>query len=444
MSSLNKKQIKDKLKVLNKIIEKKIENDNKKNFIENSKLFDITKEFIIKNDLVIYGGSAINSILKESDKFYGEDVLPDYDFYSNNAKEDSQKLADMYEKKGYKYIEAKEGVHTGTYKVFVDFIPVADITNITPRLMTTMRKNSIISKDNIMCASPDILRISMYLELSRPDGNISRWNKVFERLSLLNLNYPIDIKKKCPLDVAFNNDTPKIIEKKTILNDTFHFIKADKSLIMFGTTVNNIYKQIDKKKDFKTQDLFFNNPKLVTYFDIISLDIDKTLHDLIKVLKNNNTIKIHYKKHSGLGIGEIIPEHYIVNVNNFNLIGIYKSEACYSYIRYKNMNIATIDTMLSFYMAFLIANRKYYMKEKILCLCDYLIELHVRKYKNRQKIFKRFVTDCIGHQDTLPDIMRKKWVNKDTKNKKKWIYRPANDIKTVDKNIISVMKEHTV
>ena len=42
-----------------------------------------------------------------------------------------------------------------------------------------------------MYASPNFLRMSMYLELSRPDGDISRWEKVLKRLSLLNKNHPL-------------------------------------------------------------------------------------------------------------------------------------------------------------------------------------------------------------------------------------------------------------
>ena len=35
------------------------------------------------------------------------------------------------------------------------------------------------------------LRMSMYLELSRPDGDVSRWEKVLKRLSLFNKHYPL-------------------------------------------------------------------------------------------------------------------------------------------------------------------------------------------------------------------------------------------------------------
>ena len=33
--------------------------------------------------------------------------------------------------------------------------------------------------------------MSMYLELSRPAGDVSRWPKVLKRLSLLNKHYPL-------------------------------------------------------------------------------------------------------------------------------------------------------------------------------------------------------------------------------------------------------------
>ena len=36
-------------------------------------------------------------------------------------------MADIYFKNGFSEIEAKAGIHFGTYKVFVNFIPVADI-----------------------------------------------------------------------------------------------------------------------------------------------------------------------------------------------------------------------------------------------------------------------------------------------------------------------------
>ena len=49
-----------------------------------------------------------------------------------------------------------------------------------------MLKNDAIIKNKIYYAPPNFLRMSMYLELSRPDGDVSRWEKVLKRLILLN------------------------------------------------------------------------------------------------------------------------------------------------------------------------------------------------------------------------------------------------------------------
>ena len=46
----------------------------------------------------------------------------------------------------------------------------------------------------IYYAPINYLRMSMYLELSRPKGDVGRWEKVLKRLGLLNKNYPLDSK----------------------------------------------------------------------------------------------------------------------------------------------------------------------------------------------------------------------------------------------------------
>ena len=155
------------------------------------KIISIVEKFIADKKLVCYGGTAINNILPEDAQFYNKDVeLPDYDFYSDNALDHAKELADIYYKAGYEDVEAKSGVHHGTYKVFVNFTGIADITNMEPELFKAISRDAIIKKD-IRYAPPDFLRMAMYLELSRPDGDVSRWEKVQKRLTLLNTHYPL-------------------------------------------------------------------------------------------------------------------------------------------------------------------------------------------------------------------------------------------------------------
>ena len=162
--------------------------------IQDPKVKDIistVEDFIARKKLVCYGGTAINNILPEDAQFYNKDIeLPDYDFYSDNALDDAKELADIYYKAGYEDVEAKSGVHHGTYKVFVNFTGIADITQMEPALFKTISRDAIIKK-GIRYAPPDFLRMAMYLELSRPDGDVSRWEKVQKRLVLLNTHYPL-------------------------------------------------------------------------------------------------------------------------------------------------------------------------------------------------------------------------------------------------------------
>ena len=171
-----------------------IQEDAKKEFVrspEVQKLIEIVEKFLRKKKNICYGGTAINNILPSEDQFYDKSLeIPDYDFFSKNAMDDARELADVYAEAGYEEIEAKSGVHKGTYKVFVNYVPVADITQIDEEIFKNMYRESI-NILGIHYAPPNYLRMAMYLELSRPAGDVSRWEKVLKRLTLLNKNYPL-------------------------------------------------------------------------------------------------------------------------------------------------------------------------------------------------------------------------------------------------------------
>ena len=161
------------------------------------KIISILEKFLVRKKLICYGGTAINNILPKEAQFYNHDVeIPDYDFYSPNALFDAKELADIYYKAGYLEVEAKAGVHYGTYKVFVNFIPIADITQLQPTIFKQIKKDSILVA-GILYAPANFLRMNMYLELSRPAGDVSRWEKILKRLTLLNRFYPLQPNVDC-------------------------------------------------------------------------------------------------------------------------------------------------------------------------------------------------------------------------------------------------------
>ena len=123
---------------------KKANDDNIKNMI------NILENFLKKNKILCYGGTAINNLLPNDKQFYNKNLeIPDYDFFSPNALKLAHDLANIYYNNNYKDVEAKSGVHEGTYKVFVNFVPIADITQMDKNLFSNLYKQSIrINKIN--------------------------------------------------------------------------------------------------------------------------------------------------------------------------------------------------------------------------------------------------------------------------------------------------------
>jgi hypothetical protein len=396
------------------------------------KIIDIVEEFIKQKKLICYGGTAINNILPEEDKFYNEEVeIPDYDFFSQNALNDAKELADIYYKKGFIDVEAKSGQHHGTYKVFVNYMAIADITYI-PKDIYNAIKTDAISVGGVLYAPPNFLRMSMYLELSRPAGDISRWEKVLKRLSLLNKNYPItnincnDIDFQREMTNRENEDKIYETVKNTLINQGVVFFGGFANILYSQYMPKNLQKKIENIADF---DVLSNDPLQTAGV------IKERLHDIgikkVKIIKQP-------------AVGEIVPEHYEVKVGNDSILFIYKPIGCHSYniliMDGKKVKVATIDTMLSFYLAFLYANKPYYNQfiDRILCMSKFLFDVQQKNRLSQKGLLKRFSITCYGHQESVEEMKAEKAAkykefkqNKDNKMLEEWFlnYKP-DDIKT--------------
>lgn len=343
------------------------------------KIFEIVESFIKNNKGICYGGTAINNILPLKDQFYKPHDIPDYDFFSKTPMEDAVKLCDIYYKSGFKNTETKSGLHAGTYKVFVDFIPVADITFIESQFFDNIIKDCI-KKNGILYAPPNFLRMALYLELSRPDGDVSRWEKVFTRLELLNKYYPI--KEECVSSPSPQNSSAF----KTLLT-TF----SKNNVVFFGGYALSLYSE-----------LFLNAQP---FFYVISTDSKKVAHDCVVQLQKIN-IRASIVTHEEV-VG-YVGKSYEITVNKRPVAFIYEPIACYNYNSIvKNgikINIATTDTMLSFYFMFLYINQEHYDTNRIICMCRDIIKLQ----EKNGNLMKRFTLNCIGKQKTQRDIFFEK------------------------------------
>ena len=397
------------------------------------RMIDIVENFLRKKQLICYGGTAINNLLPKHDQFYNKNLeIPDYDFYSSNALNDAKNLVDIYVEKGFVEVEAKSGQHHGTFKVFVNFIPVADITSIPKELFSAI-KNEAVRVGGILYAPPNLLRMGMYLELSRPEGDVSRWEKVLKRLILLNKHYPLVGKQCHELNFLRQMDDTQNMEK---IYATVQHTLMDQGVVFFGGYALSLYSQYMHKKLKQKLEKFPD-------FDVLSSEPLLTAQIVKERLEDIDIQNVNIIKRPG--VGEIIAPHYEIKVGNDTIAFIYEPLACHSYNIIKEdgyeIKIASIDTMLSFWLAFLYANRPYYDKDRILCMANFLFEVQEKNRLSQKGLLKRFSINCIGQQETIEEMRAekaKKYI--ELKNKQKdpeyeeWFlrYRPT-DVKSDDK-----------
>lgn len=365
----------------------------------------IVEKFIKKKKLICYGGTAINNILPKKYQFYDKNVdIPDYDIYSTTPLEDSKELADIYAKKGYSNIEVRTSIHAGTYKVSVIFVSIVDITYIDETTFNNMKKDAVVL-DDITYAPVNYLRMSMYKELSRPNGDISRWEKVFKRLNLLNYSYPM--KNKLCDKIKFDDDivsastsaSTRDIENK--LFETVKDVLIKNKSVFIGEFAASLYGKYMSKEH---KERFLKNK---TRFHIETLSEDpvsdtKVVKEELKK-KGYDHIKIEERE----PIGHIIDIHYEITVNDIPVCLIYKSEGCYNYNTIKRekkeVRVGTIDAIMTFLLAAMYTGRPYYNNDKLLCIAQYLFIIQIKNRLANRGLLKRFTLNCVGYEQSLQE-----------------------------------------
>jgi hypothetical protein len=226
-------------------------------------------------------------------------------------------------------------------------------------------------------------------------------------LTLLNEYYPLETPINCQtVDFQRKMDSNAEYSEKLYITvrDTF----IDQEVIFFGGYASSLYSEYMPTKQKK---LIESIPD----FDVLHEDpsiCGEYVKNKWKMeypdIKDQITLITHK------GLGEIIPEHIEMRIGKEIIAFIYKPIACHSYnriktsIHNKEIRIATIDTMLSFYLAFLFSDAVYYYKERILCMANFLFDVEQKNRLNQNGLLKRFSIDCYGKQPTLESIRAEK------------------------------------
>ena len=340
----------------------------------------VVQDFLRSGEFICYGGTAINNILPREAQFYINKHGADYDFFSKDSLKNSKRLADSFAANGFNHVEVKSSMHVGTFKVIVNSLEIADVTELVPEVFEKLDAECI-KLNGIKYASPDFLRQSMYRELSLPEGQIDRWPKVLKRLSLLNKHYPFKKREQCRPAAALHLTTA-VYDKITDV-----FIKH--GCVFIGASANAVFQ----KQKHKTE------------FEVLATNHVKCLEDL-KAACREAGVSFTVKKHPA--VGELLKVHYEVLTNGERAAMVYEPAACHAYNVVKNngrnMRVGTFDTLLAFLFAFLYTNRPYHDANRVACTVEALYEFQKKNQFKQHGLLKRFVHECYGKQLTKEDI----------------------------------------
>ena len=174
---------------------------------------------------------------------------------------------------------------------------------------------------------------------------------------------------------------------------------VDQGVVFFGGYALSQYsKYMPKEFQHKINqipdfDVFTENPHLVA--EIVKERLEDIDVKNVKIIKHD-------------AVGELVAVNYEIRVGKDIICFIYEPIACHSYnvIQDKGykIKIATIDTIMSFYLAFIYINKPFYNVERLLCMSAFLFEVQQKNRLEQRGLLRRFSIECVGHQETVEEM----------------------------------------
>jgi hypothetical protein len=370
--------------------------------------YKIVEDFLRAKGLKIYGGTALNAYLPRKKRIYKPTTLPDYDFFSPTPWLDAVELSNILYHAGYKYTEAKSGIHKGTYKVFVDFWPVADITYLPPDMYKKVTTNKI---KGLSMVSPAYLQKTLYTIASKPLEVPVRWPNVAFRQRLLDRWAPPKFRtKQCGEDFIGVEDR---IEIDPTLSDALEIVNREARLAKLlhgGAIAYNKYVEIgggDLRLPVYFYELYAEDATafLTRLRDELSEIGELTSEIFYRAFKDmNNTTHVLYL----ISEGERMP---IVTVTELT--------RCIPYKYIGGRYYCAIDYLFyELYSQMFGESMELYSRD-VSCLIRYLFYIQQRYYKETEiseldtSPLQRFVTKCMGpFVDVVREEFYSRWLDR--------------------------------
>jgi hypothetical protein len=357
---------------------------------EARKIVDIMEGFLRVKGRVVYGGAAINAHMSPANRFYDPALyLPDYDFMTPDPLQDCADLIVAFQEEGFKDVEAKFGIHEGTYKIFVNYRSAADITFMPADIYNQIVADSD-TIDGIRYASVNFLRMNIYLELSRPSGDVSRWEKIYKRLLLLNKEHPLKA-GRCAENPLDSMSATAIAEPKK--TDIVRHARLVNAGVEAGAVFLSGASYLIDKEPRADEVVIMMTPKRTA---------------IVASLTSASMKATDYPAN-----GELLPARTEIKVGTKLAAVVFETVACHNYKTLKEpagYRLASLDLLIQMYYAMYFTDLHGYLPTRLLCVIQQLIEMEAesreRAVIEHVPAHDVFPLECIGHQPSLPELKK--------------------------------------
>lgn len=414
-------------------------------------VYEIIIDFIKQTKRKVYGGYALNAIVKDKNKddaIYSEIDMPDIDFYSPEPILDLMKLCNILYDKGFKTVIGQEAMHKETYSVYVNQNLYCDISYVPRNIYNKMPFKEI---NGINYIHPHFMMIDYLRMITDPMISYWRIEKVFNRFIILQKNYQLPTNNS-PIDIIGSNNNLDYA-----LDIIYKYLLNKKTTAVIGFYAYNFYLNksgilTEKKKNLKILD--------VPYYEIISTNYRDDARELISLLKKNCAGKIKdieyypFFQLTGFSVEIFLDDDLIARIYNHNKRCIpffdINAERFYNNkVEYDLKNKIRIGTyMLTFLFSLIQVMISRTNDDNDTKNLQYTIMSHMIEYRNYffetnkknifdDTIFKDFVIDCMG--DTIEPAREKRIINalKKKQNKRyNFRYEPEIERKEPETNFV--------
>lgn len=297
------------------------------------KIFNIAHEYIKKNKLILYGGTALDYALKARGHagIYGDNVFPDYDVLCKDFYNDGIRFVEYMFSLGYTDSTAIGSSSLYTYRAIVNGVQCIDFSLITHDAIPT------VSYNDTMVVHPLYTRLDYYDILALPyafelgENLLIRFKKSIARLKLIDQYYPV-LENIAPMPSETTVYNIELLQNKKLY---VHGLLAYALYYKHAPDKTNLVPIIYKNN---TLTLPQNIPLQITYFGCIADFMD--CPDIVvyeEIAKNIYPTLIH-KYYTIIDYGYAIQCYH--DIDEFHVLHIYALLSYFMEQYWESRNIA--------------------------------------------------------------------------------------------------------